>query len=290
MVMRNLSLVKSDSDWSPSSDAFIRIGMRALAAMERDGRGRSPEIPRERLLYAVWAMCYTGMQWRMLGQCLGLKWQTVYAWFEQMCRRNLWRAIGLALTAAVRRMLGCDPDPTVGVVDSRTVSSTPTCGLHGIDGGKKRKGIKLNILVEKHGFPLGMDVMSAGVNDRGGLRRMLSKLTAAWPDVAVILGDLGYSGAPLAKDAAQHGIHLKTTKCGANGKFIPCEIRWVVERTFAWLSRWRRLAVCYERDVVHYEAFAWIAMSSIMANHISKLVAHPNRIARMTDIPLLAAA
>ena len=103
MVMRNLVPVKRESDWSPDANAFIRVGMRALAAAEKDGRGRAPEIPRERLLYAVWAMCYTGMQWRMLGECLGLNFLTVYSRPTPgpMTKRHVW---GIHLTGVERRL------------------------------------------------------------------------------------------------------------------------------------------------------------------------------------------
>ena len=158
------------------------------------------------------------------------------------------------------------------MADTRSVRSTPTAGARGIDGGKKVNGIKLSIVTERWGFPLAMRVTTADVNDRDSLRDMLVELRAEWPSVDKLLADLGYSGQKLNDDAKERGFEMLVKKCGdGSGKFRPTEIRWVVERTFGWLSRWRRTVVCYERDIANYASYAWIAMASIMANLISDL-------------------
>src|SRR5690242_13767364 len=137
---------------------------------------------------------------------------------------------------------------------------------HGIDGGKKVKGVKLHILVDKFGLPVEMTVSAANVGDRDGLREMLVVVHEEMPTVRDVLGDLSYSGEEIRYEARLAGVSLKTKRCGdKKSGFVPTEVRWVVERTFGWFAQWRRIAVAYERNVSHFVDFAWIAIASIVA-------------------------
>jgi len=246
MFRGNAATVKRESEAFPSVEAFVGAALQVVKQVDsREKRGRDREHELERILAAIWLLCRCGVQWRAIGLMTGLPWTTVYYHFARWTRLGLWRRLAVGLVGMLRVFYG--QDPSVGVADTRSVRSTPTAGARGIDGGKKVNGIKLSIVTERWGFPLAMRVTTADVNDRDSLRDMLVELRAEWPSVDKLLADLGYSGQKLNDDAKERGFEMLVKKCGdGSGKFRPTEIRWVVERTFGWLSRWRRTVVCYE--------------------------------------------
>ena len=164
---------------------------------------------------------------------------------------------------AWRQACGDTPDPSAVIVDSRSCQSAPSCFGRGFDGGKKIKGIKIHFAVDKYGFPLAITVSPANVHDSKGIVPVLHQL-AGFKGTA--LGDLSYRGQRLSKAGEALGITLQPSAGG--GTFIPEGIR--VERSLAWVSRYRRLNTIFERG--HLIAFIEIAFISILSRRLVRLV------------------
>ena len=144
----------------------------------------------------------------------------------------------------------------------------PSAWARGIDGGKLVKGIKLFAACDKHGSLLDLELQPANTDDRAGILPTLPRL-AALGFQGDLLGDSGFKGAPFAAAALEHDIHVSVSPGGTrDGRFLPNGIRWVVERLFAWLSRYRRLNIVYDRAPDLFAAHVWIAMISIISRRI----------------------
>jgi len=157
------------------------------------------------------------------------------------------------------------------VIDSRSCRSAPTCFVRGVDGGKKIRGVKIQIAVEKYGIPLAIDVTPANRHDTKGIVPVLRDI-ASRGFRGPALGDLGYRGKRLARIGETLGIAIEPVARGRDGKFLPAGISWLVERSFAWLSRYRRLNVIFERSKEHLIAFVQIAFVSILSRRLKRLV------------------
>jgi Transposase DDE domain len=167
------------------------------------------------------------------------------------------------LILAWRRACGDKPVPSAVIIDSRSCHSAPTCFGRGFDGGKKIKGIKIHLAVDKYGFPLAINVSAANMHDSKGIVPVLHQL-AGFKGTA--LGDLSYRGERLAGEAL--GITIRPSADG--GTFIPEGIR--VERSLAWMSRYRRLNIIFDRTEEHLVAFIEIAFISILSRRLVRLV------------------
>src|SRR4029453_4500813 len=140
----------------------------------------------------------------------------------------------------------------------------------GIDGGKKIRGVKIQVAVDKHGIPLATDVAPANTHDTKGIVPVLREL-AGQGFQGPALSDLGYRGKRLAKIAEALGITVKRVARGRDGKFLPAGICWVVERSFSWLSRYRRLNTIFERPREHLAGFMRSDFVSILSRGRERL-------------------
>jgi transposase len=157
------------------------------------------------------------------------------------------------------------------VIDSRSCRSAPSCFDRGIDGGKKIRGVKIHVGVDKYGMPLAIDVSPANRHDTKGIVPVLHTL-ADRGFQGLALADLGYRGKRLAKVGDTLGITVEAIARGRDGRFVPAGICSVVERSFTWLSRYRRLNTIFERSKEHLIAFVAIAFISILSRRIRRLV------------------
>jgi hypothetical protein len=158
--------------------------------------------------------------------------------------------------------------PSAVVADGRPLRPAPTAWTRGIDGGKLAKGLKLFATRGKHGSPLGLEPRPASTDDRAGALPMPPR-PAALGFRGDLLGDSGFEGAPFAAAALAHGIHASVSPGGTrDGRFLPNGIRWIVERLFAWLSRYRRLNIVRDRAPELLAAHVWIAMISIISRRL----------------------
>ena len=255
-------------------DVFVATVVAELEAMPRTGRRRPPKPPLtgealRKAVMAIWCVAFCGLQWRAIGRLSGMPFATLYALFARWTRLGLWRRLLDRLIADWRRACG-DDAPSAVVIDSRSCRSAPTCYDRGIDGGKRVRGVTLHLAVDKHGLPLAIDVSPANLHDAKGILPVLGIL-ASRGFRGHALGDLGYRGQKLAASAAKLKITVEAVAGGCGGTFIPEGIRWVVERSFAWISRDRRLNTIVERTKEHLIAFIEIAFVSILSRRLARL-------------------
>ena len=183
---------------------------------------------------AIWCLCFCGMQWRRSDSSATSRSARCTAVCPLDPARS-WRRLLDRLRRAWRLACGDAAEPSAVVIDSRSCRSAPSCFERGIDGGKKIRGVKIQLAVDKHGIPLAIDVSPANPHDTKGIVPVLREL-AGQGFRGSALGDLGYRGKRLAKVGQALGITVKAIARGHDGKFLPAGICWVVERSFAWLA------------------------------------------------------
>jgi hypothetical protein len=266
----------ASSSWDALADieVFITAAEAELAALERERtgvrrRGRKPDpVLRRRLLGVTWMLTFGGMQWRRAGLLSGIAFTTLHSAFARWTRLGLWRRLGQRLALDWRIACGDEALPSALVVDSRSQRSSPTCFTRGIDGGKNIKGIKLHVVCDKHGSLFDLEVTPANHDDRASALPMLPRL-AELGFQGDLLADNGYKGEPFAAAVRAHDMEVSVSPGGTpDGQFIPSGVRWVVERLFAWLSRYRRLNTVFDRNPDLFVSHVWIAIISILARRL----------------------
>jgi transposase len=186
----------------------------------------------------------TGCQWRYLPNDLP-PWNVVYQQAQRWIRARCFEVMVEDLRMLLREFAGRKTQPTAMIIDSRTLQSTPESGARaGYDGAKRRKGSKVHAAVDTLGHLLALHVTPADEHDRaqvGELSRQVQEITGEHVQLAYV--DQGYTGEAAAEAAEQHGIVLEVVKhTQAKRGFVLLPRRWVVERSFAWAARFRRLA------------------------------------------------
>jgi transposase len=209
----------------------------------------------------------TGVHWRMLPHDLP-PWAAVYQQARRWLEAGSFAAIVHDLRAILRVAAGREETPTAAVFDARTLQSTPESGARaGYDGHKRRKGSKIHQAVDTLGQLLALHVTAANVDERTQVEQLaaaVQEVTGQSVEIAYV--DQGYTGEQPAADAAKHGIQLEVVKLPETKRgFVLLPRRWVVERSFAWMGRFRRLARDYERLETtlagwHYVAFAMLLL------------------------------
>lgn len=209
----------------------------------------------------------TGAQWRAMPHDLP-PWYTVYQQTQRWLDAGVFEAIVDDLRRLLREIAERMPEPRAAIFDARTVQSTPESGADaGWDGAKRRKGRKMHIAVDTLGHLLAVVVTAASEQERSQvaeLAQQVQEVTGETVEVAFV--DEGYTGDKPAQAAAAHGIRLEVVKLPqAKRGFVLLPRRWVVERTFAWLARFRRLARDYERlpetvAGLSFAAFAFVLL------------------------------
>jgi transposase len=212
-----------------------------------------------------------GAPWRYLPNDLP-PWPTVYQQTQRWLAAGCFEAMVHDLRAVVRLAAGRAAEPTAVILDSRTLQSTPESGGRaGYDGAKRRKGSKVHAAVDTLGLLLALKVTPADEQDRAQVGTLAEQVQAVTGDtVELAYGDQGYTGETPAAEAAAHGIHLEVVKLPeAKHGFVLLPRRWVVERSFGWAARFRRLARDYERlpetvAGLHFVAFACLMLHRLL--------------------------
>ena len=241
----------------------------------RDPRkGGRPRVYGDRLvLDTIFYVLRAGCQGRMVPHDLA-PWWVAYRWYRTWAGDGVWDTVHDGLRAQVRVAAGRDPDPSAAVLDAQSIKSSEGGQARGFDAGKKTTGRKRHLIVDTLGLLLVVMVTSAAVQDRPGGRTVLERLAARFPRVALVWADGGYANtidATLlgwAKDKL--GLLVEIVKRSDDVKgFQVLPRRWVVERTFGWLIRNRRLARDYERLTTNSETLIKVAMIRLMVTRLA---------------------
>ena len=215
-----------------------------------------------------------GAPWRLLPHDFP-PWHAVYDQTRRWLAAGCFERLAHDLRALLRVAAGREPTPTAAVLDSRTLRSTPESGHRaGYDGAKRKKGSKVHMAVDTLGHLLALHVTPATADDRAEVGRLAAEVQdATGESVEVAFVDQGYVGQRPAEAAAAHGIQLEVVKLAeAKRGFVLLPRRWVVERSFAWATRFRRLVRDYERlpqtlAGLHVVAFATLMLHRVALAH-----------------------
>ena len=248
----------SDEEW-----AFVAP---YLTLMDEDSPQRKYSL-REVFNASRWIV-RAGAPWEMMPNDLP-PWTIVYQQTRRWIKRGVFEEIVHDLRMLLRLAIGRSEHPTAAIFDSRTMQSTPESGHRaGYDGAKRRKGSKVHIAVDTLGHLLARHVSEASEQDRQQVERLAREVQkVCGENVELAYVDQGYTGKQAAADAERYGIRLEVVKLSeAKRGFVLLPRRWVVERSFAWLARFRRLARDYERlpEVLagmHMLAFLFILLN-----------------------------
>lgn len=233
-----------------------------LPPPERFGRKRTVDL--RDVFNALCYLARSGCQWRLLPKEYP-KWQTVYYYFRLWRDAECFIVINDRLRAKLRQRVGKNENPSAAIIDSQSVKTDEQAEARGFDAGKKVKGRKRHILVDTLGLLLKAKVLTADVQDRDAARMLLTEIKDQMPRLQLIWADGGYRGKLIVWVAVQCLWILKIVKRNDQlKKFVPLPKRWIVERTFSWLNRNRRLSKDYERKIQSSEAWLYLSMSILM--------------------------
>jgi putative transposase len=268
-----------------------------LPAPKKRGRPRL-RSPRE-ILDAVFYVLKSGCQWRMLSKDFP-PWKTEFHYFRRWRLDGTWERLNRKMRRQLREMLGRNPEPSAGIVDSQSAKTTGVGGEErGFDGGKKVRGGKRHILVDTEGLVGEAQVHSAKVPDQVGIRRLLEPAKNRLPRLKHLWVDAGYRGrgkewaegalgvevevvnrSPKptpekvlrvwARERFKEGREMDFSKLPSRPSFENLPRRWVAERTFAWISHTRRMSKAHERLCSTGEAFIHAAMTRLMVRRLAR--------------------
>lgn len=232
-------------------------------------RGRKRSVDLREIFNALLYILRSGGAWRLLPHEFP-KWRTVYYYFQKWRNSEWFISVNDRLRRVLRKQQGRDENPSAGALDSQSVkTSEEGAGERGFDAGKKINGRKRHILVATLGLLLAVKVHAASIQDRDGARILLKMCRERFPRLFLIWADGGYRGKLIKWVALNCLLVLEIIKRSDGVKgFQVLPRRWVVERTFAWLNKQRRLSKDYERDCQTSEAWIYLAMISVMLKRV----------------------
>ena len=258
---------------SDVSDAEWELVAPYLTLMTEDAPQR--EYPLREVFNGLRWMVRSGATWRMMPNDLP-PWNVVYQQMQRWIKAQVFEVIANDLRAVLRIAEGRNEQPTAAIFDSRTVQSTPESGARaGYDGAKRRKGNKVHLAVDTLGHLLALHVTAADQQDRAQVAELAKRVQEETGEtVEVAFVDQGYTGENAADAAAEHGIKLEVVKLStAKRGFVLLPRRWVVDRSFGWMARFRRLARDYERLPETLAGLHYVAFVTLMLKNVAEVLA-----------------
>lgn len=233
-------------------------------------RGRPREVNFREVINAVRYLVRSGCGWRMLPVHFGA-WQTVYGWFRELARRFLFQTIHDIELMLDRERQGREQSPSAAVIDSQSVKA-PSAEKRGFDAAKKIVGRKRHIAVDTDGRLLMVNLTPADISDSAGAQTILDGIRRRWPWVKHLFADGAYDRLKLMDKASYLDFVVEVVRrCDDQQGFKVLPRRWVVERTFGWMIRWRRLVRDYEKRIDVSQAMILVAMGG----NLLRRNAHP---------------